>query len=352
MTQVNAAKQLEFIGYLQRLLVEGDFVATYKFALLHALADICIERPHLDDKTLGNRISIDELVEKFIELYWQHSLPYGSQGSQSVILRQNSGSQSALINALAEFRRQGVNSITQLKGHPDWRKLMSKTRTTFKNGPLWRLQLLAGQAECFYYPHHSEQDHIVLNPGIAYCFRRFHDLVVSLARSHWLQKVCDYPANHQLIGSQGNLSEFLFGSDRNALSKARPVLADIQSGCCFYCQKPLNESGEVDHFIPWARYPSDLGHNFVLAHSRCNNAKRDHLAAIVHRDRWFNQNIIEHGPSINVELGRYFTCDSLRTQAISTWAYQLAEHNHAPLWREGKIFSACESIAIDQSGVA
>jgi hypothetical protein len=35
----------------------------------------------------------------------------------------------------------------------------------------------------------------------------------------------------------------------------------------------------VDHFIPWSRYPADLGHNFVLAHDRCINAKSDYLAA-------------------------------------------------------------------------
>jgi hypothetical protein len=31
--------ELEFLRKLQRLLAEGDFVATYKFALLNALAD-------------------------------------------------------------------------------------------------------------------------------------------------------------------------------------------------------------------------------------------------------------------------------------------------------------------------
>ncbi|WP_462178729.1 hypothetical protein [Pseudoalteromonas gelatinilytica] len=38
-------QQLDFIAYIQRMLVEGDFSATYKFALLHALADVCVEQP-------------------------------------------------------------------------------------------------------------------------------------------------------------------------------------------------------------------------------------------------------------------------------------------------------------------
>lgn len=46
---------------------------------------------------------------------------------------------------------------------------------------------------------------------------------------------------------------------------------------------------EVDHFIPFARYANDLGHNFVAAHRTCNNNKRDFLAAQQHRERWQNQ---------------------------------------------------------------
>lgn len=95
---IDARRQVEFISYLQRLLVEGDFVATYKFALLHAIADICIERPLIlnADPALKTAISIDDLVEKFIELYWQHSLPFGANDGYFVLI-QNSGKQSALI---------------------------------------------------------------------------------------------------------------------------------------------------------------------------------------------------------------------------------------------------------------
>jgi len=150
--------------------------------------------------------------------------------------------------------------------------------------------------------------------------------------------VCDFPLNHAVIGGQGNLSEFLFGSDRNSIIKARPVLLDIQKGRCFYCNKPMKEVGEVDHFIPWARYPNDLGHNFVLAHSKCNNAKSDHLAAEQHKERWFEQNIIQNTKTITTELASYFVCESGRSEAIATWAYQLAIQNQSPLWLKGKSF--------------
>lgn len=40
----------------------------------------------------------------------------------------------------------------------------------------------------------------------------------------------------------------------------------VQAGRCFYCRRPMGDGLAVDHFIPWPRYPRDLGHNFVLTH--------------------------------------------------------------------------------------
>ena len=40
----SAEKQIEFLINIQRLLKEGAFVATYKYALLTALADLCVEK--------------------------------------------------------------------------------------------------------------------------------------------------------------------------------------------------------------------------------------------------------------------------------------------------------------------
>jgi hypothetical protein len=41
---VSAASDVEFLRKIQRLLSEGEFVATYKFALLQALVDLSVER--------------------------------------------------------------------------------------------------------------------------------------------------------------------------------------------------------------------------------------------------------------------------------------------------------------------
>ena len=62
--------ELEFLRKLQRLLAEGDFVATYKFALLNALADLSLEREPAADGSL--RMPVSAIAPAHLER-WQES---------------------------------------------------------------------------------------------------------------------------------------------------------------------------------------------------------------------------------------------------------------------------------------
>ncbi|WP_417655255.1 S24 family peptidase [Pseudoalteromonas atlantica] len=329
-------QQLDFIAYIQRMLVEGDFSATYKFALLHAIADVCVEQPLLSEQS-ELVIELPTLADKLITLYWHHAMPFSSEHTgESALLKQNTGAQSKVISVLFECQQNNIRNFRQLKHSPFYKSTFNAAMATLKSGPLWRLQILAKQEECFLYPHTNSTQFITLNAGIASCFRRFYDLVVYLAKNAWLQKIQSIKHNQALIGPQSQLQEFLFGVDRNALTKAKPVLVELQSNTCFYCQKPMKNDVEVDHFIPFARYANDLGHNFVAAHRTCNNNKRDFLAAQQHRERWQNQNLVVNSQIISNELSAYFHCDAVKSLAVSNWAYQVAQANSAKLWIANK----------------
>jgi 5-methylcytosine-specific restriction endonuclease McrA len=84
------------------------------------------------------------------------------------------------------------------------------------------------------------------------------------------------------------LEKVLFGFDRVATMKVRSALWDTQDRRCFYCGDRVSspDGAEVDHFIPWARYPDNGIHNFVVADPRCNANKRDFLAASAHVKQW------------------------------------------------------------------
>ena len=67
-TRPTAEEQIRFIANIERILSEGSFVATYKYALLVALVDLAIERG--DDSNRELALPVDAIAEKFAELYW------------------------------------------------------------------------------------------------------------------------------------------------------------------------------------------------------------------------------------------------------------------------------------------
>jgi hypothetical protein len=90
-----------------------------------------------------------------------------------------------------------------------------------------------------------------------------------------------------------------------------------------YCARSVpQQTGQVDHFIPWAKYPVDLGHNFVLAHASCNAAKADHVAAVAHLTAWTERNR-RHQASLAAEFrGHGVLHDLSMSVRIAQWAYQ------------------------------
>ena len=104
-SQPTAEQQLVFLGKIQRLFAEGEFTATYKFALLVSLSELAIEMPELSAES-ELELSIRTIATKFIELYWRQSLDYaaGRPGTETGVLVQNLGNQAAVINAIREFR--------------------------------------------------------------------------------------------------------------------------------------------------------------------------------------------------------------------------------------------------------
>lgn len=323
--------QLAFLKKLQRLFNEGQFTATYKFALLNAIADLAVEAQ--DDIDGAMTLSLNLIAEKFIELYWRHSLPFMSATEEPPhILIQNQGIQAGLLTTLSEFREQHrVDTIARLRAHRRWPNLVSQTRQLIIKMPLWKLQFISGSHEDFLYPKTDSTLEIRLNPGIAHCLRLFHPLVIQLVRNNWLEHIRSIPANRSILGNGSDLETFLFGEDRNSLTQAALVLKELQHNTCFYCRGKIHDNAHVDHFIPWARYPRDLGFNFVLAHAKCNADKRDTLASQPHVERWMERND-RFQSEIFGSLSDHFICDSDLTYRVASWSYALDASANARLW--------------------
>lgn len=270
-----AQQQLDFIAKIQRLFAEGDFSATYKYALLIALTEIAVESDVQDGRELvvSNRL----IADKFIELYWKQTTPYASGLPETIpgVLVQNHGVQAAIVNAILDFKNThslGLNTLNAAKVHEEYRALQGKVASVVSAQPLNYLQNYGGTTHTFIYVR--DKGHIQLMPGVVYCLRTFQGLIQQLARARWVEYIKSHKDNRAIVGQAGDLESFMFETSRANLTILGRLLKTLDGDHCFYCGE-LMQKIDVDHFIPFTAYPRDLGDNFVLAHACSRRLKFD-----------------------------------------------------------------------------
>jgi 5-methylcytosine-specific restriction endonuclease McrA len=307
--------QLAFLNKIQRLFAEGDFTASYKYALLIAIADISVESGRDDDQPLN--IPHRRLGEKFIELYWQQAAPFKGDG----VLIQNNASQAAVISQIAQFRnKHQATTVTTARSLIGYKHLLRSVTNTVVAYPVNHIQNLGGKkGKLEQFLFHIDSESITLLSGVAYCLRRFQPLIQQLARSHWIDHIKRNKQNIALLGQVNDLESFLFETSRQSLVIVQTGLRKI-SNKCFYCGSSVTDA-DVDHFIPHSLYPRDLAHNFVLAHPSCNRSKSDTLAAKAHLHRWleFVQSNADNLAQIGYDAG--IMADEGSMDSVARWGY-------------------------------
>ncbi len=96
---------IRFAEKLLALLDQGSFTATYKYAVLLGIMDLCMEQVSRTGQA-PTSVTTRQLAEKTIELYWPHTVRYPVT---ETVLRQNQGrgdSQVAIVTAITEFRQR------------------------------------------------------------------------------------------------------------------------------------------------------------------------------------------------------------------------------------------------------
>lgn len=341
-----AQEQIAFILKLQRLFSEGEFSATYKFALLLALAELAVE--YGDDSGAALSLPMVKVGEKFAELYWRQVPPYSSGLADTVgeTLHQNKGSVVAIMRPLRQLHALSHGQWSQVRALSVWPACLKAICQTVRDMPLKHLQMLGGQLDPFLYTYPCPPDRVVLSAGVAFNLRRYQELVQQLAKAGWLEHVRSNKLNRVILGMRDDLETFMFGSARADLSEVAKVLGPLQQQCCFYCQQPIKGKAQVDHFIPWSRYPRDTAHNFVLAHAACNRSKRDMLAAKPHLERWLTH-LSRHGDEQGVLLAQLgFVSDQRCSLSVAEWAYQNGDDISAFSWLEGTSLERIDSSLV------
>jgi 5-methylcytosine-specific restriction endonuclease McrA len=326
-----AQEQLKFLKNIQLIFQSGSFSSTYKFALLISLSRLAIEKG--EDTGACLTVEYTDIAEKFIELYWKQAMPYTFNNEGQLILNQNNGKQAAIVNQIIELR-QSYSSLGLLRRDSSmWFKLVKDVARTVKDMPVRYLQNINGQNFEFLYQLDWCGKQLILLPQVMFCLRQFSEIVEELCQKRWIDYIRKNSSNASILNQLPNLERFMFEPSRNQLNAVASVLVELQEFKCFYCNKLVKKgSYAVDHFIPWSMYPSDTGHNFVLADSSCNSKKSNLLASNEFLHKWQERNE-EHNLIIVDRISVLgFLTDKERSHKVAEWAYSQGKENNYLMW--------------------
>ena len=336
-------QQLDFLAKIQRLFAEGDFTATYKFALLVALAELAVEI-HVDD---GERLMLKNewIAGRFVEMYWPQATPYAAKGASPMVLVQNLGAQAAVVTAIIDFRRTHPG-ITQKRAPsaPGYRRMLRKVANTVWAQPIKYLQNLGGTRVEFLYQ--MKQGGVELLPGVAFCLRRFQSLIQQQARNGWVRHISANRRNAAALGDSEGLESFLFETSRQSLALIAEGLQQLSNGRCFYCLRSVTKP-DIDHFIPFALYPRDSAHNFVVAHPACNNSKSNTLAAKDHLSRWVEHVRINTDDLSEIGESAGLVGDAVASESVARWAYESGAAAGARAWVRRDLYESIGANYMD-----
>jgi len=303
------AGQRDAIGFAEKvleLLDEGRYTATYKYAVLLALIDLCLEGTQASGAP-PEMVTTRQLADKIVELYWTHTVPFARR-AQARILRQNTGGQAEIVSAILRFRSRHAADASVPRWHARlaapaaYERLVKTVEWKLIEMPLPRLQMMGQSLDPFIYEIHWDarvqrrevelhlgdgdvgfDNRVLLKPGVGDYLLKLNGLLRPLIQRRWAAMVAQL---NRLEDSQ--LEAFLFGADRVQTARIRAGLWEIQGCRCFYCDARLGDPtrGQVDHFVPWSRYPDDSLDNLVVADVACNGFKSNSLAAVDHVARW------------------------------------------------------------------
>jgi len=351
---------ITFAELFLTLLDQGTFSATYKYAVMLALIDLCLEGTGRAGAA-PDMVNTRQLADKVLYLYWPHTVPY-QKVSGGRILKQNSGRQARILKDIMEFRERLSDPSMPLyrarREEPeDFQKLVWDIEWTLILMPLPRLQVIGQEENRFVYEIGWDtsigrnrkivteyqrsgsgpfDNRVLLKPGVGDYLVILNSLLRPLIQRNWTAMISKFN-----LMQQSELEDFLFGSERIPLNLIKPGLRDLQEGRCFYCGREMT-AADVDHFIPWARYPDNCIENLVLADSSCNRDKRDFLAATEHVLRWADRN--RHDTHRAEALKHIAHHASLETQPAETLgatrAIYLRLPEQARLWKIRKEFIA------------
>lgn len=369
MTTQHPGGPIAFAEKIVELLDAGRYTSTYKYAVLLALIDLCLEGTQRSGAA-PDVVTTRQLAERVVELYWPHTLPFAVRAT-SVVPRQNTTGQAEILTLIRRFREghapdpSATHWQSRLAAPDAYERLIRDVEWKLIEMPLPRLQNMGGrqQASFIYVINWNERvaenrvrryqrgelgafgNGVLLLPGVGDYLVQLSGLLRPLIQRRWTAFIAQV---NRLEESQ--LETFLFGAVRVPTVRIRAGLWEIQGKRCFYCDGRLTEPtvAHVDHFVPWSRYPDDGLDNFVVADRHCNGWKSNSLAAVAHLARWtrrFSSSSSEQAQLRDLAAASKWLCRPQASLGVAAAIYSRLPSD-ARLWLRGREFVNPDVVAV------
>jgi len=230
---------IRFAERVLALLDRGSFVATYKYAVLLGLMDLCLEGTSREGVP-PDMVTTRQLAEKVVQLYWPQTMPFFAS-KRGKVLKQNTGNQAKILSDIVKFReglRVNLASLTEarLSDRDGYERLVRDVEWTLILMPLPRVQVIGRREERVLYDiawdlsiERSKRlvtqyqrtgggpfdNRIMLKPRVSEYLVMLNGLLRPLVHREWVRMVAQINKMEE-----ARLESFLFGADRVSMAAA------------------------------------------------------------------------------------------------------------------------------------
>ena len=284
-------QKLDPVQGILAIIDDASFTGTNKLSLLLVILDLA---PMVSKES--RLMSLDDIVEKTLELHWNHSDVFAfTDGTRQVkqlgVLNRNNIEPVIQVERVKSTLESSFKyEIARARADQNvWQEARRKIRSGLLKNPIKKLQNLPGEHEPFLYEMSADKKHLQFFPGVIEDLVRWGGVLRPVIELHYLNFVLK--AN-KTESHQDDLYTFLFGEDRSMPPlTVRPRLWELQNKKCIYSGEPLakpikTKQQQLDHVLPWSRIRMSVIENFVLTDGETNGEKSALLLSADMLEKW------------------------------------------------------------------
>jgi SAM-dependent methyltransferase/SOS-response transcriptional repressor LexA len=297
---------------VESILNRDDKVATYKLALIRALAEIAQSQHHFAVFTVDEKVSIpvSAIAEKWMLYYWpifaqKDFIRQGtSSGKSDVAIR------SALTPLINHYSESG-----QLSGfYVDWKSArlspaakklvgtaLSKLKSTIWNMPVRHAG--GGNFEVFQYDRISKA--VLMDVSLWRELSLMGSWIQDATVLRWAELTEQINRGTTPASRVIDCLLTVPNAGRN-VEDARRYFTSLPDRTCVWTERPLPEKFAVDHAMPFVLWRNNDLWNLFPADPHVNNRKSDRLPSydLLHRQR---DRIVDYWQGLHSALGKRFS---------------------------------------------